>query len=85
MEAQPEQAGSEPIRVLLVEDNDVFRQALILLLELQEPPEQWPCAAQQSFARPRRRQAVDAALEQPNPELLFHNEQAATHGRLGDV
>ena len=25
-----------PIRVLLVEDNDVFRQALILLLELQE-------------------------------------------------
>ena len=26
----------QPIRVLLVEDNDVFRQALILLLELQE-------------------------------------------------
>jgi DNA-binding NarL/FixJ family response regulator len=25
-----------PIRVLLVEDNDVFRQALVLLLELQE-------------------------------------------------
>ena len=25
-----------PIRVLLVEDNDVFRQALILLLELQD-------------------------------------------------
>jgi DNA-binding NarL/FixJ family response regulator len=25
-----------PIRVILVEDNDVFRQALILLLELQE-------------------------------------------------
>ncbi len=26
----------QPIRVLLVEDNDVFRQALILLLELQD-------------------------------------------------
>ena len=30
------EAGTPPIRVLLVEDNDVFRQALILLLELQE-------------------------------------------------
>jgi DNA-binding NarL/FixJ family response regulator len=30
------QDGAEPIRVMLVEDNDVFRQALILLLELQE-------------------------------------------------
>lgn len=29
-------SGLQPIRVLLVEDNDVFRQALILLLELQE-------------------------------------------------
>ncbi len=29
-------AESPPIRVLLVEDNDVFRQALILLLELQD-------------------------------------------------
>lgn len=29
-------AGPQPVRVLLVEDNDVFRQALILLLELQE-------------------------------------------------
>ncbi|MEO5575523.1 MAG: response regulator transcription factor [Gaiellaceae bacterium] len=29
-------AEHHPIRVLLVEDNDVFRQALILLLELQE-------------------------------------------------
>ena len=29
------EAGSQPIRVMLVEDNDVFRQALILLLELQ--------------------------------------------------
>jgi DNA-binding NarL/FixJ family response regulator len=28
--------GAQPIRVMLVEDNDVFRQALILLLELQE-------------------------------------------------
>jgi two-component system, NarL family, response regulator DesR len=28
--------GATPIRVLLVEDNDVFRQALILLLELQD-------------------------------------------------
>ena len=28
--------GPQPIRVLLVEDNDVFRQALILLLELQD-------------------------------------------------
>ena len=28
--------GAQPIRVLLVEDNDVFRQALILLLELQD-------------------------------------------------
>ena len=26
----------QPIRVLLVEDNDVFRQALVLLLELQD-------------------------------------------------
>jgi DNA-binding NarL/FixJ family response regulator len=30
------EAGAPPIRVLLVEDNDVFRQALILLLELQD-------------------------------------------------
>jgi two-component system, NarL family, response regulator DesR len=30
------EAGAQPIRVLLVEDNDVFRQALILLLELQD-------------------------------------------------
>jgi DNA-binding NarL/FixJ family response regulator len=30
------EAGSPPIRVLLVEDNDVFRQALNLLLELQD-------------------------------------------------
>ena len=30
------EAGPPPVRVLLVEDNDVFRQALILLLELQE-------------------------------------------------
>ena len=29
-------ASPEPIRVLLVEDNDVFRQALELLLELQD-------------------------------------------------
>ena len=28
--------GPQPIRVLLVEDNDVLRQALILLLELQD-------------------------------------------------
>ena len=28
--------GPTPVRVLLVEDNDVFRPALILLLELQE-------------------------------------------------
>jgi DNA-binding NarL/FixJ family response regulator len=32
----PVEAGTLPIRVLLVEDNDVFRQALILLLELQD-------------------------------------------------
>jgi DNA-binding NarL/FixJ family response regulator len=30
------EAAERPIRVLLVEDNDVFRQALVLLLELQE-------------------------------------------------
>jgi DNA-binding NarL/FixJ family response regulator len=32
----PVEAGTKPIRVMLVEDNDVFRQALILLLELQD-------------------------------------------------
>ena len=31
-----DEAGTPPIRVLLVEDNDVFRQALVLLLELQD-------------------------------------------------
>ncbi len=30
------EASRQPIRVLLVEDNDVFRQALELLLELQD-------------------------------------------------
>ena len=30
------EAAVKPIRVMLVEDNDVFRQALILLLELQD-------------------------------------------------
>jgi DNA-binding NarL/FixJ family response regulator len=30
------EAPTQPIRVLLVEDNDVFRQALELLLELQD-------------------------------------------------
>lgn len=30
------ESGLQSIRVLLVEDNDVFRQALILLLELQD-------------------------------------------------
>ena len=30
------EARTKPIRVMLVEDNDVFRQALILLLELQD-------------------------------------------------
>jgi DNA-binding NarL/FixJ family response regulator len=32
----PVRAETTPVRVMLVEDNDVFRQALILLLELQE-------------------------------------------------
>ena len=39
------EAGPTPIRVLLVEDNDVFRQALILLLELRPASRssgQWP-------------------------------------------
>ena len=30
------EANPQPLRVLLVEDNDVFRQALELLLELQD-------------------------------------------------
>ena len=32
----PVGAETTPVRVMLVEDNDVFRQALILLLELQD-------------------------------------------------
>ncbi len=31
-----DEGGPQPIRVLVVEDNDVFRQALLLLLELQD-------------------------------------------------
>ena len=46
------EAGPPPIRVLLVEDNDVFRQALILLLELQHGID---VVAAVSEGRPRRR------------------------------
>ena len=46
------EAASQPIRVLLVEDNDVFRQALELLLELQDGLEVVGAVAAGSLAVP---------------------------------
>ena len=50
------EASPQPIRVLLVEDNDVFRQALELLLELQD-------GLEVVGARRRRLDAVSACNE----------------------
>lgn len=56
------EAATQPIRVLLVEDNDVFRQALILLLELQD-------GIEVVGAVPEGNLAVAACLEH-NPDVV---------------
>ena len=50
-------AAADPIRVLLVEDNDVFRQALELLLELQDGLEVVGSVAEET---PRSRRAASS-------------------------
>ena len=62
-------ASPEPIRVLLVEDNDVFRQALELLLELQEGLEVVGAVSDGS-------KAVDACRElQPHVDCLRKDQE----------
>jgi DNA-binding NarL/FixJ family response regulator len=58
------EAASQPIRVLLVEDNDVFRHALELLLELQDGIEVVGAVGAGSLA-------VDACVElRPNVAVM---------------
>ena len=54
--------AADPIRVLLVEDNDVFRQALELLLELQEGLEVVGSVAEGS--------AAVGACKELNPDVV---------------
>ena len=70
------EALRQPIRVLLVEDNDVFRQALELLLELQEGLE----------VVGRRRGRLEGGQRLPGVPAARGRDglQAARHGRGRD-
>ena len=70
------EAGPPPIRVLLVEDNDVFRQALILLLELQDGIEVVGAVSEGDRAV--------AACREHRPARLRDGLPAAGHGRGRD-
>ena len=66
----------QPIRVLLVEDNDVFRQALILLLELQD-------GIEVVGAVPDGNAAVGAYREH-RPDVVVMDFRLPGHGRRRD-